>query len=233
MKYFITFSLLLFHTLVFALEVPRLQAPVTDQAGMLSQNTKRSLNAILMQVHQSSQLQMAILIINDLADETLEGFSIKVVDQWKLGAKDTDQGILLLISKIQKQIRIEVGQGLEGAIPDAYAKRIIEGMKPYFKSGQFDQGVMFAVANIFKLVGIEHKGVKQKRNSTKKIRGNSIASIIFIIIFLFIFRRNPLLAIFILSGSSRRGSGGGFGSGGGGFSGGGGGFSGGGASGGW
>lgn len=218
------FLLFLISFSLFAKEVPSLTNPVVDQAGLISAGLERKLNSLL---KNTKSFQMAILTIDSLEDESLEDYSIKVVDTWKLGTKDKDNGLLLLISKGDRRTRLEVGQGLEGDIPDALAGRILDGMGPYFKKGQFDKGVLFAVASVFEKLG-EQSGIKiQKRRKTQF----SIFPIIVFILFIFLFRRNPILGLLILSGSGRRG--GFYGGGGGGFSGGGGGFSGGGASGSW
>ncbi len=233
MKYITSAFVLLLSLVCFAKEVPRLSAPVVDEAQLLKSSTRSSLNSLLKQVSDQGQLQMAILIVTDLEDETLEGHSIKVVDKWKLGSEKEDNGLLLLIAKNQRKMRLEVGQGLEGVIPDALAGRIISEMTPFFKQGQFDEGVLFAVAQVFQHVGIKVDGLDRYAKSSrgKKTQQGSLLSIIFFIIFFLLLRRNPALALLMFAGSSRRG-GGGYG-GGGGFSGGGGGFSGGGASGGW
>lgn len=217
-----------------AKSVPNLSGPIVDQANLLGSSNEQALSSLLRQLNQQGILQMAILTVDDLEDETLEGYSIKVVDEWKLGNKEKDNGLLLLIAKNQRKVRLEVGQGLEGDIPDAIANRIIDGMTPYFKKGQFDQGILFAVASIAKKLGIEGvaKPRTSSRRSEKKGKRSILPTLIFMAIFFFIFRRNPLLAVLLLTGRSSRGYGGGFG-GGGGFSGGGGGFSGGGASGDW
>lgn len=207
-----------------AKEVPYLSNPVVDQAGLISSNLEQKLNTIL---KSTKNFQMAILTIDSLEDESLEGYSIKVVDTWKLGTKEKDNGLLLLISKGDRRTRFEVGQGLEGELPDALAGRILDDMSPYFKKGDFDRGVLFAVASVFEKLGAQ-SGIKMKRKRNTEF---SFFPIIVFILFIFFFRRNPILGLLILSGSGRRG--GFYGGGGGGFSGGGGGFSGGGASGSW
>ncbi len=213
--------LFLFCGVLFAKEVPPLYNPVVDQAGILSSEVESKLNGLLKSV---KNFQMAILTVESLEDESLEGYSIKVADTWKLGTKEKDNGLLLLVSVADRKMRLEVGQGLEGDIPDAMAGRIIDGMKPYFKASDYNRGILFAVSTVFNRLGAE-SGIKVSR---KRESQGGFFPIIMFILFIFLFRRNPLLGLLILSGSGRRG-GGGFG----GFSGGGGGFSGGGASGSW
>src|SRR5210317_913480 len=105
------FLLFLISFSLFAKEVPYLSNPVVDQAGLISSNLEQKLNSLL---KRTKNFQMAILTIDSLEDESLEGYSIKVVDTWKLGTEKKDNGLLLLISKGDRRTRFEVGQGLEG-----------------------------------------------------------------------------------------------------------------------
>lgn len=230
-----------------AFDVPRLTGPVMDQAGMLSAAAERQISAALQNLKkQPTGVQIAVLTVPDLQGESIEGASIQVVDQWKLGSADKDNGVLVLVAKKERKIRIEVGQGLEGDLPDAWAKRIIdEAMTPLFRSGNVDQGVLVGVFQIAQRThpGIDvtplFQGSQQRdwRTSHRKSRGGgSLIPILFLLLMLFAGRRmgGGLFAGMLLGGMMGRGGGrGGFGGGGGGFGGGGGGFSGGGASGGW
>jgi len=93
--------------------------------------------------------KVAVLIVPSTSPETIEQYSIRVVDQWKLGRKRVDDGVLLLVAKDDRRLRIEVGRGLEGAIPDAVAKRIIaEVITPRFKQGDFQGGISMGVDRI-------------------------------------------------------------------------------------
>lgn len=214
-----------------ALEVPPLRQPVNDLAGIIDQNSLYTLNSVLYRLHQNKIAQIAVLTIPSLEDESLEGYSIKVVDQWQLGTKKEDKGLLFLVAKKERKVRIEVGQGLEGEITDLFSKRVIDQMTPYFKEGQFGSGLKLGLGKVLKKLDVKSKdlgGTKAPRRQKKK---SSWFSLIFLIIIIFLFRKNPLLLFLMLSGGGGRRGGGGFG--GGGFGGGGGGFSGGGASGDW
>lgn len=221
--------------------VPRLTAPVVDQAKVISRPLEARLNQALRHIHENSDSQIQVLTLDSLGGESIEQASIQIVDQWKLGSEKGDKGILLLIAVEDRQIRIEVGQGHEGDLPDAYAKRIIdEVMVPLFRSGNPEGGILLGVLNIAQRTNpdldlqsfFDSKSfapvAKEKKKQSLFSR---ILSLIFIILFILFFIRHPFLAMMLLSGGGRRG--GGFGGGGGGWSGGGGGFSGGGASGGW
>jgi len=135
---------------LWAFDVPRLTGPVVDRAGMLSAAAERQLTGALQRLRQQpGGAQIAVLTVTELGDETIEQASIQVVDAWQLGDEAADNGILLMIAKAERRIRIEVGQGLEGDLPDAYAKRIIdEAMTPLFRSGNVDQGILVGVYQI-------------------------------------------------------------------------------------
>ncbi|GAH06480.1 unnamed protein product, partial [marine sediment metagenome] len=94
-------------------KVPRLSAPVVDTAGILTRSTKASLNSLLHELRKKTGTQLAILTVPSLNQVPLEQASIQVVDAWKLGDERGDRGVLLLISKKDRKVRIEVGQGHE------------------------------------------------------------------------------------------------------------------------
>ncbi len=128
------------------LEVPFLSGRVNDHAGILSQETVREIEAKLDAHERATSNQVAVLIIPSLQDEVLEEYSIRVVETWKLGQKEKDNGVLLLIARDDRKLRIEVGDGLEGVLTDAVCSQIIRHeIVPYFKSGDFDAGVQAGV----------------------------------------------------------------------------------------
>lgn len=231
--------------------VPSLTGPVVDGAGMLSPSTVAKLSSFIRRVYDSGGPQLQVATVQDLGGISIEEASIKITDQWKLGGAKADNGVLLLISRNERKIRIEVGQGLEGSLTDAYSSRIIRDiMTPRFRSGDVDGGVVAAVFAIVRYTYPEF--LKDDRGTGSMpaasssdgggggVDGHTIETLLMIFFFTFLI----LPALF---GRRRRGfwlggggggwGGGGFGGGGfgggGGWSGGGGGFSGGGASGGW
>ena len=133
--------------------VPPLTARVTDLTGTLTADQAAALEAKLAAFEARKGSQVAVLMVPTTQPETIEQYSIRVVDEWKLGRKRVDDGVLLLIAKSDRKLRIEVGRGLEGAIPDAIAKRIIdEEITPRFKQGDFYGGVNAGVDRIAGLV---------------------------------------------------------------------------------
>jgi uncharacterized protein len=227
-----------------ALDVPPLKGSVNDYAGMLSSYTKQQLEGVLRDLEQTDSTQFVVLIIPSLEGEVLEEFSLKVADQWKIGQKGLDNGAVLLIAKKERDIRIEVGYGLEGSLTDLMAGRIIHKViVPRFRAGNFDQGVLDGVQAMIGVVRGEYQAPEKiPSRSGSKVKGTNsffvVGVIAFSIILIIIL---GILSRFFGHGHSQRshwgaGWSGRFGAGGfssGGFSGGGGGFGGGGASGGW
>ena len=148
--------------------VPELAVRVTDQTGTLSAAQIQALESRLQVYEQSSGSQIAVLMLASTKPETIEQYSIRVVDQWKLGREDLDDGILLLVAKDDRKMRIEVGQGLEGAIPDALAKRIIsETMAPRFRNADFAGGINAAVDDIMLLIDGEQLPPPKRSQGTE------------------------------------------------------------------
>ena len=198
---------------------------INDYAHILSANTSLELNQNLKQYEQQTSNQIVVAIFPGKLDIPIEDFSVKLEEKWKIGQKNKDNGVLLVIFPEDHQLRIEVGYGLEGAIPDALANTIIQQeIAPNFKAGYYDQGVSAGVSAIMEAAKGEYKPSQQQN-----IFRGLLPFIIFIVVFL-------LIRVFTKYGrnSSGRGGwgggssgnddsfGGGFGGGGGGSSGGGG-----------
>lgn len=129
--------------------VPPLTARVTDLTGTLSREQAASLESDLAQFEASRGSQIAVLLIPTTRPEPIEVYGIRVAEAWKIGRKGIDDGIILLVAKNDRTLRIEVGRGLEGALPDAVAKRIVaEVIGPRFKEGDFYGGLRAGVAQI-------------------------------------------------------------------------------------
>lgn len=222
--------------------VPPFQSYVTDQANILQPAQRSQLEARLSALSTQTGSQVAVLTLPSTAPEDLAAYAIRVADAWKIGRKNVDDGVILIVAMADRQMRIEVGRGLEGGIPDAVAKRIIsDTITPAFKNGEYYVGIAAGIEQIAARIGAEALPPPQSANSRQDEDWWPFA-IFFIILIIAMLRRGPQSYY-----SSRRGRalgtgiglgsggfGGGFGGGGGGFGGGGGGgFGGGGASGGW
>jgi uncharacterized protein len=133
--------------------VPPLQNYVTDLTGTLNPGQRASLEQTLRGFTAQKGSQIAVLLVPSTAPETIEQYSIRVAESWKLGRKGVDDGVLLLVSMDDRALRIEVGYGLEGVIPDAVANRIIdEVMVPYFKRGDYFGGIQAGVNQLMRLI---------------------------------------------------------------------------------
>ena len=133
--------------------IPALTARVTDTTGTLDAGQKLALESSLAALEQRKGAQLAVLMVPSVKPEEIEQYSIRVVDAWKLGRRNVDDGALLIIAKEDHRVRIEVGRGLEGAIPDAASARIIrEYITPKFRAGDFYGGIVDATDALTKLI---------------------------------------------------------------------------------
>jgi uncharacterized protein len=165
---------------LFALEIPSLKGRVNDYAAMLSSYTEGQLDGILRDLEKTDSTQIVVLIIPSLEGEVLEEFSIKVAEQWKIGQKGLDNGAILMIAKKERDIRIEVGYGLEGTLTDLMAGRIIRNVVvPQFKAGNFDQGVLDGIQAMIGVVRGEYQA-PEKIPSRRGRKGGLIAFVFLI-----------------------------------------------------
>ena len=136
-----------------AQNVPILTQHVTDQTGTLDASQIAELETMLVGLEQRKGSQLAVLIVPTTGAEALENYSLAVAEKNKLGRSKTDDGILPLIAKDDRKARIEVGYGLEGAVPDALASRIIrEYLTPKFRQGDFFGGIRDSLQAMIKLI---------------------------------------------------------------------------------
>ena len=137
-------------------EVPALRAPVTDTAQMMQPQARAELNRHLLDYAQQNGSQIVVLTVDAIAPETPFDYTTRVMDAWKPGRAGVDDGVLLLLVKNERKTHLAVGSGLEGAIPDAYAKRILDDvLRPYLQQGRIDEGIAAAVVQIEKLIAGE------------------------------------------------------------------------------
>ena len=136
--------------------LPELHARITDLTATLDAPHVQSLQNVLAALEQRKGAQIAVLIVQTTAPETIEQYATRVFDTWKLGRKGIDDGALVLVAKADRHVRIEVGYGLEGAIPDAAAKRIAHDyMSPRFAEGDFAGGIGAGVEMMTHLIDDE------------------------------------------------------------------------------
>ena len=230
--------------------VPALTGPVTDTAAMITPSTQTKLENFLRGLQEKTGTQLTVATVPSLEGISIEEASMKIAEQWKLGTAKADDGILLLLARDERKVRIEVGQGREGELPDAISSRIIrEVMIPRFKEGSYDRGVIDGVLAIVHYSNPDYldgqNTVPAQAGGARRFSGKSLELILMLLFFVFMIlpglfgrgrRRSGLMGGLMGYGLGRAMGGGGFGGGGGGggsWGGGGGGFSGGGSSGGW
>lgn len=133
--------------------IPPLKSHITDLTGTLTKTETIQLEQQLANFEGKKGSQIAVLIVPSTQPETIEQYSIRVVEAWKLGRKGIDDGVLLLVAKNDRTLRIETGYGLEGALPDAIARRIIdEGITPKLKHGNFFGGLQTGIRQIISVI---------------------------------------------------------------------------------
>jgi uncharacterized protein len=138
-------------------EVPYLTGRVVDNAEILKPETRRRLAAELQAHEKTTSNQVVVLTVPSLGGESVEEYAVRVFEQWKLGRKGKDNGVLVVVVPQDRRMRIEVGYGLEGALTDLAASRIIRDvMTPRFRAGDYDGGIAQGVAAI--VAQLEGKG---------------------------------------------------------------------------
>jgi len=155
-----------------AAAIPALTSPVVDVTGTLSAEQKQQLEqqALALQQRKGSQLQ--VLVVASTQPETIEQYTQRVFDQWKLGRKGVDDAVILVVAKDDRRVRIQPGYGLEGAIPDAIANRVIqEYLAPKFRAGDFGGGIADATAQLVKLIDGEPLPAPVSDNRTRDADG--------------------------------------------------------------
>lgn len=224
---------------------PPLSGRVIDNANLLSASTRYQLTSLSQQHEKETSNQIVVVTLPDLQGYTIEEYGYQLARHWKIGQKGKDNGVLLIVAPNERQVRIEVGYGLEGPLTDALSSNIIHTkILPQFRNGDFDGGVLAGVQSIIAAIKDEYVAEPTESNGDRQLALLIAIFLLFVMLQLF---GSSVLGSPDGSRTYRRGryggyyGGGGFGGGfggggggfGGGFGGGGGGFGGGGASGGW
>jgi uncharacterized protein len=230
-------------------EFPAYAGPVTDEANILSTSVERELVSVLENHELQTSNQVVVATVKSLDGRDISEYGVELGRHWQIGQEGRDNGVILLVAPNDRKVRIEVGYGLEGALPDAIAANIIHRViLPRFREGSFKSGIREGVAAILDAIKGEYEPQTTVRKRSRGHFGYFVLLPLFLIFFpsmLFrMFRRGrrgtgglgtAMLVGGLMASQMHRGGGaGGFGGGGlGGFTGGGGSFGGGGASGGW
>jgi uncharacterized protein len=154
---------------------------VHDEAGILSPQGKTQLEAILKAHRDSTSTQIAVYLIPSLEGDDIDSYAFRVAEAWKLGQENKDNGVLFLLSMQEKQMRIEVGYGLEGVLTDALSSRINRNeVAPYFRQGNYEAGVQAGVIAIIKAV--QGTYVNDEPVAKRRKGRSPLGTIIFIVI---------------------------------------------------
>ncbi|HVK94539.1 MAG TPA: TPM domain-containing protein [Noviherbaspirillum sp.] len=142
------------------LPVPPLQTRVTDKVGMLTENQRSALENVLKEHEQRTGSQIAVLLVRKTEPEAIEQYSIRVYDEWKLGRKGVDDGVLIVVARDNppalRRLRIEAGRGVQGSLTDAQSKRILQDViAPHFRQNDFYGGLAAGISAIAALLDKE------------------------------------------------------------------------------
>jgi uncharacterized protein len=141
------------------LAVPALTSPVMDEAGLLSEGDKKALSDYAYEIYTHGGPQIQVFIVNDLQGHAIEDFSIKVAEKWQLGTKEKDNGLLILISKADRKVRIEVGNGIEGEITDYDSNQYISKiLVPSFREQAYAAGLQAVMSQVATKFNIKTEG---------------------------------------------------------------------------
>lgn len=170
--------------------VPPLDSPVVDTTGTLSAEDTSALAQQALDLQQRKGSQLQILIIPTVQPEDISSYANRAFKQWRVGREKVNDGVLVLVAKDDRQMRIEVGYGLEGAIPDATSARIIqEYMVPKFRQGDFGGGLKDATAAIVKLIDGEALPAPMARSQQPRDRSGEVFNAIMLAVFVAFFAR--------------------------------------------
>lgn len=174
--------LLVAATAVGDVDVPYLGGYVNDTAGMLSSATVGELTGLLRDHEKATSDQVVVLTVPSLEGESIEEFAIRVVETWKLGTKKNDNGVLFLISRADRKLRIEVGDGLQGVLTDALSNQIIRHeVVPRFKEGDFNGGVKAGVQAILGAIAGTYTA-EEHAASSEDFMALAVGGMIFLIV---------------------------------------------------
>ena len=217
----------LFAAKAFAQEWPKSKGWVNDFAGVIDANTRERLESILAELEQKTQAEVTVVTVSSVADGDIERAAVSLFESWKVGKKGKDNGVLILCAIQDRRVRIEVGYGLEGILPDALCGRIIrEKMVPNFRNGDYSTGLLEGTLAVVWVIsqdaGVGIGGVSQVAFQDESLKILPVAFVIFLLFFIlaYLLRRAQSNYGWYWMGSGGGWGGGDFGGGFGGFGGG-------------
>ncbi|WP_416240575.1 TPM domain-containing protein [Acinetobacter sp. CFCC 10889] len=158
-----------------ARQLPTLNQPVLDQANVLSGSEKQNLETQIRNLHNQGKAQIGVIIVPTTGNEGIFDFAMRVAEQWKLGSAKQDNGLLIAVAVNDRKIHIATGYGLEGVLPDIIVSRIIRNqITPYFKQGQYGQGIQAGVTEIERILNLDPEIAKQAADELKARQDQAI-----------------------------------------------------------
>ncbi|ASU38100.1 hypothetical protein hmeg3_07170 [Herbaspirillum sp. meg3] len=172
--------------------VPALSSHVIDQVQMLEEQQRRALDQVLVEYETRTGSQIAVLLMSSTAPEAIEQYGIRVADAWKLGRKDIDDGVILIVAKDNpkalRRLRIEAGRGVQGSLTDAKSKRILEDViAPHFRQNDYYGGLAAGVSALTSLLDEEHLPPAEKAKQAAAQEDDGWIELIAVVVFLAVF----------------------------------------------
>lgn len=179
LQFFFCLIAVCFASQVQALSVPaRPEGYVSDWAKLLSPAGKVALSERLAQFESASGFQIVVATFPSLDGESLEDFSIRLAEAWKIGRAGRDDGVIFLVFRDDRKMRIEVGYGLEGVLPDALAGLVIQDIVPYFREGNSEEGIFSGVVSIMRIVSGEGRNSAVQRGGRWSLGNENLRRLI-------------------------------------------------------
>ena len=155
--------------------IPTLNAPVFDQANILTATEKQNLEQQIRNIYNQGKAQIGIIIVSTTGSEDIFDFAMRVAEQWKLGSAKQDNGLLIAVAVNDRKIHIATGYGLEGVLPDIIASRIIRNqITPAFQQGQYAQGLQAGMNEIERILNLDPEIAKQAADELKERQAQAI-----------------------------------------------------------
>lgn len=184
-RFTLAFLLVFFTSALFSFEVPPLTGRVVDKAGVIESEDIVQLDSLLKSVEEKTESQIVVLTIPSLQGEEISTYAYKVAETWGLGQEGKDNGVLLLVAMAEREVRIEVGYGLEGILNDAKCGRIIRNVIiPEFKNENYSSGIMAGVQNICGFITEDLDLISDSVEKEKNPEDKNLAFVIMFIIFI-------------------------------------------------
>ena len=195
----LTLAVLMISSPLFAATVPALKGRVNDYAKIIRDSDEREIEEYLAGIEQSSGIQIAVLTMPSLDGDDISSFGIKVADKWKLGDKDKDNGAILIVAYAEHDLRIEVGDGLEGSLTDAKCGLILRNViVPEFKNGNYSAGIKKGVMNMGAIATGDESAVSRSVREGEDKSSNDLIPVFAILVWL-------IFVLSMISANARRG----------------------------